>query len=86
MKYKKWRIEKIGWQRRESIEKRKLQMNQTILTAGQIKQEGALEKLIHLDEGYKFLRALHGSSPYFEKAKKDIFVMIRQLYGSLELP
>lgn len=53
--------------------------NQRILTAGQLKQEGALERLKHLDEGYKFLRALRGSPPYFEKAKKDIFAMIRQL-------
>lgn len=53
--------------------------NERILTAGQLKQEGALERLVHLDEGYKFLRALRGSPPYFEKAKKDIFAMIRQL-------
>ena len=45
------------------------QGNQTI-TAGQLKQQGGLERLIHHDEGYKFLRALRGSPPYFEKAKK----------------
>ena len=49
------------------------------LTAGQLKQKGIFERLVHLDEGYKFLRALRGSPPYFEKAKKDIFAMIRQL-------
>ena len=49
------------------------------LTAGHLKQEGALERLVHLDEGYKFLRAFRGSPPYFERAKKDIFAMIRQL-------
>ena len=54
------------------------QGNQTI-TAGQLKQQGGLESLIHHDEGYKFLRALRGSPPYFEKAKKDLFAMIRQL-------
>ena len=54
------------------------QGNQTI-TAGQLKQQGGLERLIHHDEGYKFLRALRGSPPYFEKAKKDLFAMIRQL-------
>ena len=48
------------------------------LWAGNLKQEGALERLIHHDEGFKFLRALRGS-PYFEKAKKDLFAMIRQL-------
>ena len=30
-------------------------------------------------DGYKFLNALRGSPPYFEKAKKDLFAMIRQL-------
>ncbi len=49
------------------------------LTAGHLKQPGSLERLIHLDEGFKFLRALRGSAPYFEKAKKDLFAMIRQL-------
>ena len=49
------------------------------LNAGQLKQQGSLERLIHQDEGYKFLRALRGSPPYFEEAKKDLFAMIRQL-------
>ena len=58
---------------------RKCKGNNRNLTAGHLKQEGALERLVHLDEGYKFLRALRGSPPYFERAKKDIFAMIRQL-------
>ena len=44
-----------------------------------MKQHGALDTLIRHDEGYKFLNALRGSPPYFEKAKKDLFAMIRQL-------
>ena len=54
------------------------------ITAGELKKEGALDKLVHLDEGYRFLRALRGSPPYFEKSKKDLFAMIRQL-GSATL-
>lgn len=46
------------------------------ISAEQLKQQGALNGLIHLDEGYKFLNSLHGSPPYFEKVKKS---MIRQL-------
>ena len=53
-------------------------------TAGQLKQPGAVDNMIHHNEGFKFLRALRGSPPYFEKAKKDIFAMIRQL-GSATL-
>ena len=44
-----------------------------------MKQHGALDTLIRHDEGYKFLNALRDSPPYFEKAKKDLFAMIRQL-------
>ena len=58
---------------------RKCKGNNRTVKAGELKCPGALEKLIHHDEGFKFLRALRGSPPYFEKAKKDIFAMIRQL-------
>ena len=58
---------------------RKCKGNSRALNAGNIKQEGALERLIRHDEGYKFLTALRGSPLYFEKAKKDLFAMIRQL-------
>ena len=57
----------------------KMQGKNRNLTAGCLRQEGVLEGLVHLDEGYNFLRALCGSLPYFEQAKKDIFAMIRQL-------
>ncbi|CAB4013636.1 Hypothetical predicted protein [Paramuricea clavata] len=63
---------------------KKLQMNYCLdnrrtLNAGQLKTPEGLESLIRHDEGYKFLRALRGSPPYFEKAKKDLFATIRQL-------
>ena len=63
---------------------RKCHRNNRLIKAGQLKQQGAIEKLIHHDEGFKFLRALRGSPPYFQKAKKDLFAMIRQL-GSASL-
>ena len=58
---------------------RKCQRSNRTITAGQLKQPGAIDNMIQHDEGFKFLRALRGSPPYFEKAKKDIFAMIRQL-------
>ena len=58
---------------------RKCKGNNSTLTSGQLKQQGTLERSIHLDERYKFLRALRGSPPYYEKAKKDLFATIRQL-------
>ena len=65
--------------RKSQIAMRKSKGNNRTLTAGQLKQQGTLEQLVHLDEGYNFLRELRGSPPYFEKAKKDIFAMITQL-------
>ena len=44
-----------------------------------MKEKGAIDRLIRYDEGYKFLNGLRGSPPYFEKTKKDLFAMIRQL-------
>ena len=64
---------------KSQIALRKCKGSNNSMTAGQLKQQGSLERLIHHDEGYKFLRALRGSPPYFEKAKKDLFAMIRQL-------
>ena len=63
---------------KSNIALRKCKANSRNLTAHQLKQEGATEKLMRYDEGFKFLSALRGSPPYFEKAKKDLFAMIRQ--------
>ena len=37
---------------------RKCKGNSRSLNAGRLKSEGAVERLIHLDEGFQFLRAL----------------------------
>lgn len=51
---------------------RKCKGNHKSLKAGQLKHQGALENLIHHDEGFNILRTLRGSPPYFQEAKKDI--------------
>ena len=48
-------------------------------TAGDLKSEDYLIKLVHLDEGFRVLRNIRGSPPYFEKCKRDLFAMIHQL-------
>ena len=58
---------------------RKCHRNNKSLKAGDLKKDGGLEKLVHHDEGYKFLKASRGSPSYFEQAKRDLFAMIRQL-------
>ena len=49
------------------------------LTAGELKTPEGLQSLINHDDGFRFLRTLRGSPPYFERAKKDLFAMILQL-------
>ena len=64
---------------KSQIALRKCKGNNRPLTVGELKNPGNLESLIRHDEGYKFLRSLRGSPPYFEKAKKNLSAMIRQL-------
>lgn len=40
---------------------------------------GGADNLVKLNEGYRVLRTLRSSPPYWEQEKKDIFAMIRQL-------
>ena len=58
---------------------RKNKLGRRTLTAGQLKTQECLQSLINHDDGFRFLKTLRGSPPYFEKAKRDLFAMIRQL-------
>ena len=53
-------------------------MGNGIVTAGGLKTAEGLQSFINYDDGFKFLKTLRGSPPYFGKAKKDLFAMIRQ--------
>ena len=44
-------------------------------TAKDLKQNK--DKILHHDEGYRFLKSLRGSPAYFEKIKKNVFAMMR---------
>ena len=55
---------------RSQIALRKCKANTTALNAGVLKQQGAVERFIHLDEGFKFLRALRGSPPTLRKQRE----------------
>ena len=48
-------------------------------TAEDLKSESSVNKLINLDKGFRVFRNLRGSPPDFERCKKDLFAMIRQL-------
>lgn len=36
-------------------------------------------KILHFDEGYKFLRPIRETPPFWQSSQKDLFAMIRQL-------
>ena len=76
-KAKKWQMRILLG--KPNIALRKFKGNNKNLNAKQLKQAGAIDRLIRYDEGFRFLSALRGSPQYFEKAKKDLFAMIRQL-------
>ena len=76
-KLKKLQIKQI--QDSACISLRKCKTKGKCFTAGDLKSEDYLNKLVHLDEGFRVLKSVRGSPPYFEKCKKDLFAMIRQL-------
>ncbi|XP_062327719.1 uncharacterized protein LOC134028267 [Osmerus eperlanus] len=39
----------------------------------------SLKRVLKNDEGYKFLRPIRGTPPFWQSAQKDLFAMIRQL-------
>ena len=58
---------------------RKYQKKDSKLTAGDIRTGTGIKNLIFNDSAYRVMRANRGSPPYFEKAQKDLFAMIRVL-------
>ena len=48
-------------------------------TLASISDGKKLTELFASDEGYKFLKPVHGSPPYWQAVQKDLFAMIRQL-------
>ena len=62
-----------------SLSLRKCKTKGKTFTAVDLKSESSVNRLINLDEGFRVLRNLRGSPPYFERCKKDLFAVIRQL-------
>jgi len=58
---------------------RKHKTGHTTFKAGQFRHADAVDKLIKFDDGYRILKEIRGSPPYWEKAQKDVYAMIRQL-------
>lgn len=62
-----------------SLAIRKCKTRNQAYTAGELLTPGFVDKLTLQDDGYRVLRTLRGSPPYWEAAKRDVFAMIRQL-------
>ena len=49
------------------------------ITASMLADREQVKKIIQRDEGYRFLAHIRGTPAYWEKSKRDLFAMIRQL-------
>lgn len=76
-KLKKLQIKQIS--DKVSLAMRKCKLKGKKITVNEVLCEESIDKIIRHDEGYRVLRTLRGSPPYWERTKKDIFAMIRQL-------
>lgn len=76
-KLKKLQIKQIS--DKVSLAVRKCKLNGKKLTVDDVLTEGSINNIVKHNEGYRVLRTLRGSPPYWEKTKKDIYSMIRQL-------
>ncbi|XP_073694460.1 uncharacterized protein [Garra rufa] len=51
----------------------------TEVTPDMLTNPESLSKILNFDEGYKFLRPIRGTPPYWQSTQKDLFALIRQL-------
>lgn len=49
------------------------------VTSDMLTNPESLAKILNYDEGYKFLRPVRGTPPYWQSTQKDLFALIRQL-------
>ncbi|XP_073688692.1 uncharacterized protein [Garra rufa] len=49
------------------------------ITPDMLTKSDSLQRLLNYDEGYKFLRPVRGTPPYWMSTQKDLFALIRQL-------
>ncbi|XP_048251539.1 uncharacterized protein LOC125379306 [Haliotis rufescens] len=49
------------------------------VTSENLTDSDSLREILKCDEGYKFLKPIRGTPPFWQSAQKDLFAMIRQL-------
>ena len=62
-----------------NISMRTFRADDTHMKAGTFKDKEKTEDFIAKDKGFRFMRTLRGSPPYFQSMFKDLLAMIRQL-------
>lgn len=62
-----------------SLAVRKCKTQGRKMTACEVLSSDFIDNLVKQDDGFRVLRNLRGSPPYWGQAKKDVFAMIRQL-------
>ena len=75
-KMKKLQMQHVRQKAQICLRKSKGQIN---YTAGQLKSQDFIQKLVHHDDGFRVLKDLRGSPPYWQKIKKELFALIRNL-------
>jgi hypothetical protein len=58
---------------------RKCKTKGQVFTVGDILSPDFVSKLTMQDDGFRVLRTIRGSPPYWEQAKRDVLAMVRQL-------
>ncbi|XP_030832522.1 uncharacterized protein LOC115920595 [Strongylocentrotus purpuratus] len=49
------------------------------ITASDLKDAEKVKKILKSDKGYKFLKQIRGTPPFWQKTQKDVLAMVRQL-------
>ncbi|XP_041461886.1 uncharacterized protein LOC121413199 isoform X1 [Lytechinus variegatus] len=53
--------------------------NLSPITAKDLKDAEKIQNILKADKGYKFLKQIRGTPPYWQKTQKDVLAMVRQL-------
>lgn len=51
----------------------------TKITPETLTNKDSLQKILHADQGYKFLKPIKGNPVFWQSVQKDLFAMVRQL-------
>ncbi|XP_035258455.1 uncharacterized protein LOC118219420 [Anguilla anguilla] len=49
------------------------------ITSDMLINEDSLQRILHFDEGYKFMKPIRGTPAFWQSVQKDLFAMVRQL-------